>query len=152
MNMAENFKPFQSEPALNKKHLTGNQGYVYIAEIVQSGHIKIGRSKTPTKRIKHFSTIMPVDIQIVSWFYADDCVQAEATLHKNLDLYRVTGEWFQVTKGIYNQLKRAFCYIDGRFCTVDEIELTCCEVAVRESRKQGIERGEIALLYDHLPY
>ena len=143
---------FQLEPSLKTKYLKGNEGYIYIAKIEETGHIKVGRSKTPTKRIKHFDTIMPVKVHIVSWFYADDCVAAEAWLHEHLKDFRVKGEWFDVPELIQINLLSTFCYIDGKFHLVEEIEKNCCEQAIYDFVSACVSSGYLLRPVNDLPY
>lgn len=104
-----------------KRNLANKEGYVYIARC-DTGHIKIGRSKSPNKRIKHFDTIMPVSVSLMSWFYADNYLAAESLLHRQLDTYREKGEWFKLPPEMIKELLSIFCYIDGDFCTIDTIK------------------------------
>ena len=142
----------KAEPFLKPKNLIGNQGYICIAEIPETGHTKVGRSKTPTRRIKHFDTIMPLEVRVVSWFYADDYVAAEAWLHDYLKDYRIKGEWFDIPEMVIYNLLNTFCYIDGIFHMTQDINKDCCEQAIYDFVKDAIESGEFLRTVDHLPY
>ena len=70
-------------------------GFVYLAKS-DTGHYKIGRSKNPYGRIKHFDTIMPVKVEIIHYFPCDDPALIERTLHGMLALHKAAGEWFNL--------------------------------------------------------
>lgn len=95
--------------------LTGSkEGYVYIAAL-DSGHIKIGKSRAPWERIKHFNTIMPLPVHTLYWFYCDNCAAAESSLHQRYKKYRTVGEWFDLP---YWELERCLefhCFWEGDF-------------------------------------
>ena len=86
-------------------------GWVYLAKS-DTGHYKIGRSKNPFSRIKHFDTIMPVGIKIVAMVPSDDYVELERRWHMVFDKYRVTGEWFDLPEDIVENIKRVVAYLD----------------------------------------
>ena len=73
-------------------------GYIYLAKS-DTGHYKIGRSKTPEDRVEHFNTKMPVEVKMIYFFGADDYKEAEKRLHDKYDESRETGEWFNLTAG-----------------------------------------------------
>lgn len=89
-------------------------GWVYIAKS-DTGHYKIGRSKTPVERVKHFDTIMPVEVAVVSMIPCDDTKAAEKRLHKMYDRYREKGEWFIIPDKYLGSLLNFICYLNGEF-------------------------------------
>ena len=89
-------------------------GYVYLAYI-STGHYKIGISKNPEARIKHFDTLMPVDVEIVHSFHADDARQAESMLHETYEHRHKKGEWFSLTFENVEEIKEIKAFRDGEF-------------------------------------
>ena len=87
------------------------EGYVYLAEA--AGFYKIGISKAPDERIKHFSTIMPIDVNIVHVFWADDYKAAENWLHKAYESWRYRGEWFKLPDGLVELIKQIAAFVNG---------------------------------------
>lgn len=92
-------------------------GWVYIAKS-DTGHYKIGRSKTPVERVKHFDTIMPVEVKVIAMIPCDDYVAAEKLLHwqygEHKD-FRVKGEWFSIPDFFADRLTSIICFLDGEF-------------------------------------
>jgi len=91
-------------------------GYVYLAEA--GGYHKIGISITPPDRIKHFDTIMPIDVELVCYFEADNAAWAENILHRYFEKYRHKGEWFKFGEYAYywiEILNRIRAFRNGHF-------------------------------------
>jgi len=93
-----------------------NEGYIYLAEAVSK--YKIGRSKEPADRINHFDTQMPVDVEELHRFKADDYVAAEDQLHEWAKKQRVTGEWFDLSEEAVAIIQDIAEYRDGEFIGV----------------------------------
>lgn len=89
-------------------------GWVYVAKS-DTGHYKIGRSRTPVDRIKHFDTIMPVEVSIIAIIPCEDHREAEIKLHQMYSQYRVKGEWFSIPDNYISYLVDCLCYVNGDF-------------------------------------
>lgn len=73
-------------------------GYVYIIrEMDISGYYKIGRSKSPIRRIADFRLVLPFNIEVVHLIQTNDCANLERVLHMHFASKRVRGEWFALT-------------------------------------------------------
>lgn len=92
----------------------GQKGYVYLA-YCDTGHYKIGVSKKPDQRIKHFDTQMPVEITKVYTFYSDDCYRTESILHKRFEMKRHKGEWFNLDDHDIRLIKTIGSFQEGFF-------------------------------------
>lgn len=92
-------------------------GYVYLAIIKKLDKYKIGRSKTPQKRIKHFDTKMPVKVDQVSTIRADNDRVAENILHEACESegWRVNGEWFELPEEVVSAFCDAKSFFRGKF-------------------------------------
>ena len=90
------------------------KGHVYLAK-ADTGHYKIGLSKRPEKRIKHFDTQMPVDVVMVYSFPATDCYAAEKALHEEYADVRVNGEWFDLDLPAVQHIQSIKRWEDGQF-------------------------------------
>jgi hypothetical protein len=88
-------------PPLNS---SPNHGFVYLA-YCSTGHYKIGFSKQPDKRIKHFDTQMPVDVTIIHTIETDDAPELEKVLQRHYRPKRQKGEWFALEKRDVETLK-----------------------------------------------
>lgn len=88
-------------------------GYVYLAYC--AGFFKIGRSTKPYGRIKHFDTIMPVDVEFVHSIPCDDYIEAERQLHEHYADLRFRGEWFDLSPIERNQIMAIERFAHGRF-------------------------------------
>lgn len=83
---------------------TPSPGHVYIVE--GNGLYKIGRTTRLTKRIKHFSTLFPFPITLVTTIPTDDPVALEKRLHQRFSELRRTGEWFALSETDLSYIRR----------------------------------------------
>ena len=97
-----------------QRKMLNRKGHVYLAE-ADTGHYKIGLSKRPDERIKHFDTKMPVTVEKVHSFPADDSYAAERTLHEWLDEWRGEGEWFDLSDLQVKRIKMITRFEDGDY-------------------------------------
>ena len=70
-------------------------GYVYLAGN-DTGHYKIGVSTKPFKRVKHFNTIMPVEVFPIHFIPCVRFRELENELHHLFANQRHKGEWFEL--------------------------------------------------------
>lgn len=98
------------------------EGYVYLASIKELGKYKIGRSITPEKRIKHFDTKMPVEVNQISTIRADNDHVAESILHEACESkeWRVKGEWFELPEDVVDAFCDAKSFFRGKFYSNEE--------------------------------
>ena len=73
-----------------------NKGFVYLA-YSDTRHYKIGRSKKPNSRIRHFDTIMPVEVKPLHFIQCSDCIFIERYFHDIFIDSRLKGEWFSLS-------------------------------------------------------
>ena len=79
------------------RYLEERQACVYFIENA-AGHVKIGRSTDPDRRLKSLQTgnSDPLTLVHVGWFHSEEEARhCEEELHYRLDAWRVRGEWFQ---------------------------------------------------------
>lgn len=88
-------KPLKKYRPPNK--IDRNIGYIYLIEEKSEGHIKIGRSKNLSNRLKTFNVKLPFKIDYIYSFKTPDCIYAERELHKHFGANRVNGEWFKLS-------------------------------------------------------
>lgn len=91
-------------------------GYVYLAHMPATGHYKIGYSKTPAARVNHFDVQMPVKVNLVHSFPADDAHACEQWIHAWAEPWRVpnTREWFDLPGSQVLMIKYYRGYEDGQ--------------------------------------
>jgi len=93
-------------------------GFVYLA-YCETGHYKIGRSKNPSDRIKHFDTQMPVEVSTIHTFPAETYRLAEEQLQSECSQFHEKGEWYDLPPDYVDAIKRIekhkddFYYHDG---------------------------------------
>ena len=90
-------------------------GWVYLIKCCETGHYKIGISKDPDSRITAFSTTMPLTIEKIHVFKAEDYRSAEVALHERYENQRYRGEWFTLTKEDVKDITKISAYKDGQF-------------------------------------
>lgn len=99
---------------LNDNNKDDNSGFVYLA-YAETQDYKIGRSKNPDDRIKHFDTQMPVEVSKVHTFPATDANESERLLHEWCEDRQVKGEWFNLEEQHVDVLKAISEFEDGAF-------------------------------------
>jgi hypothetical protein len=91
-----------SKPALRMRFM--REGFVYFAQAVKSGFIKIGFSILPPRRIANLQTASFERLRLVS--YLRGTMRTESELHKRFAAHRLIGEWYRpngpVLRLIYN--------------------------------------------------
>lgn len=118
-------------------------GDIYIARS-DTGHYKIGISKTPQERIRHFDTIMPVSVELIHRIPSDDCKGGEALIHQSLARFRFKGEWFDLPEKVVTVLCGVTAYFGGGwYQKMDTVSRTLFELE---------RNGSIAWTYAELPY
>lgn len=118
-------------------------GDVYLAKS-ENGFYKIGISKDPRGRIKHFSTIMPLEVEIIHTFASDNCREAEAALHRMHDCCRARGEWFSLSEQDVYFITSITAYFEGQF----HFEMSSEDRAISEL----FRTGRICWTEAELPY
>lgn len=93
---------------------TDPSGYVYLAHMPATGHYKIGYSKTPEARVSHFDVQMPVEVNLLHSFPADDARACERWIHEWAKPWRVNGEWFALPEGQALMIQYYRGYKDGK--------------------------------------
>ena len=73
-------------------------GFVYLIGSPNFGWYKIGKSITPTVRVKDLGILLPFKIEIISVWAANNHHLMEKTLHEIYSANRINGEWFEFTK------------------------------------------------------
>jgi hypothetical protein len=68
--------------------------HLYFIQSKDTGHIKIGRSVNPQKRIKALQTGSHKELRLIAYF--EGLGWREPIIHRDLDRWRVKGEWFEV--------------------------------------------------------
>ena len=77
--------------------------YVYL---IKTDHgIKIGKSRSPEKRIHNISTKIPFKIMKSEYFVVENMSKTESSLHTKYKEYRLNGEWFNLTEKQYSEIK-----------------------------------------------
>jgi hypothetical protein len=66
--------------------------HLYFIQSDVTGHIKIGRSVDPQRRIRALQTGSPHKLKLVHYF--EGLGWREPALHEELSRWRVEGEWF----------------------------------------------------------
>lgn len=80
------------------------RGYVYLAKD-ENNLYKIGKTKSPQKRLAALSLNLKKDITLVHTIVTDDYTQLERDFHNMFDGLRVHGEWFALAPHNVDQFK-----------------------------------------------
>lgn len=86
------------QAAFDWPRLRGSVGYLYAFGC--EGHIKLGKSQNPERRLEQLSTAAPQPITklLIRRVPACSLAYTEAWLHQRFADYRVHGEWFSVSE------------------------------------------------------
>lgn len=68
--------------------------YIYVIEDLDSGRIKIGRSKDPSSRLKQIQTGNPNTLKLGMVKERAYSSKFESWLHREFSANRLNGEWF----------------------------------------------------------
>ena len=92
-----------------------NPSFVYLVLDERTGHVKIGRSKTPSARERTLQSENP-DHRMLFRYPADAALELE--LHHQFAEYRVRGEWFKLSAQHIESIRRRLLSenIKGRPC------------------------------------
>lgn len=93
----------------------GTFGYIYVIRLLDSQYLfttksrkgcsfKIGKSRTPDIRTKTLGVLMPYDTEIITIFPAMDMSWAERYIHEKLAHQHTNGEWFALTRPMFEWL------------------------------------------------
>ncbi|WP_171898770.1 GIY-YIG nuclease family protein [Curtobacterium sp. UCD-KPL2560] len=80
---------------------------VYFVQQGDNGPIKIGASRSFTKRLKTLRTNSPVELHVLGTFPGG--FDAERDLHHELADHRLEGEWFAPSPPVLSALRRLAC-------------------------------------------
>jgi hypothetical protein len=84
-----------------KKRAASNRVYFIASE---SGPIKIGKARSPKKRLKSLQTGHHEKLQILAWCWGGE--EVEKAYHKRFDDRRLNGEWFERCPEILAEIDR----------------------------------------------
>jgi hypothetical protein len=77
-----------------RSEVHGNpKDYIYVVQRGIGGPIKVGFSRTPTRRISELQRQSPEPLVLREIYLGDR--RCEASIHQELAPYRMNGEWFQ---------------------------------------------------------
>jgi len=89
-------------------------GYIYLIK-AETGHCKIGRTKSIKNRMEFFGVKLPFKFDIIHTFPADDMYDAERDLHSIFAEKRTNGEWFHLTDEDVSRISGISQYREGFF-------------------------------------
>lgn len=76
-------------------HKSMDKKFVYVIEEVETGRIKIGRSKNPESRMRQLKTGNPNTLRIAMKKERAYSAKFETWLHQQFSKNRTGGEWFE---------------------------------------------------------
>ncbi|MGW2048608.1 GIY-YIG nuclease family protein [Streptomyces sp. NPDC001858] len=86
-------RPADIPPRSPKQTAIGTKPHTYLIAADGTQLVKIGIAKDPMRRLRELQTGQPMDLHLL-WSMAGDY---ERDLHVHFDVYRVRGEWFDLT-------------------------------------------------------
>lgn len=76
-----------------------HDGYVYV--LSAGPYVKVGRTKTPDRRIKTLKIQLPFAVELEAVIPCENHVLAEQYLHHFMRRERANGEWFDLSDDPY---------------------------------------------------
>jgi hypothetical protein len=83
--------------------MSGEQTFIYFAQMRGSAVIKIGRARNPVARVASFSTGNPFPLQLLGAI-PETAFCTETHIHRRFDQCRLSGEWFVLLPDIQEYL------------------------------------------------
>lgn len=99
------FHKGQTDAFVRVRKSCSEESFLYFIEALQTGFIKIGRSKDPERRLSQLSTGNPSELVILGKISGG--LELEAELHKIFTHLRKRGEWFKVSDELRSFIKEA---------------------------------------------
>jgi hypothetical protein len=87
------YRAKRSKGKRSRKPGVNTAGFVYVLKS-PLGAFKIGRTKSPDKRLKRIEVKMPFEVELVTLVQTDDMYELEISLHERFAGKHVNGEWF----------------------------------------------------------
>lgn len=117
---SEPYQPRQRKPPIRIHELADRvfpcsdpvTGYVYLAQPVEGGLIKIGWTERPRERLAGLNHFWQ-EVKFLALIPTVDPITLERRLHKLYDDKRVRGEWFSLTTEDIDRLEEA-CSLSTR--------------------------------------
>jgi len=83
-------------------------GYIYLLAGREdgTGYYKIGRTKNPDSRIRQLGILLPYPVELEHLIPCENTRSAEKALHNAFAPRRTNGEWFILTEGDVEDIKR----------------------------------------------
>jgi hypothetical protein len=73
-------------------------GFVYLVQQASTSYFKIGKTKTPYKRMQKLQTGCPTELVIRERIFSLNCQKLETSLHEHYSRCWVRGEWFNMSE------------------------------------------------------
>ncbi|HAX79884.1 MAG TPA: hypothetical protein DCY88_29625 [Cyanobacteria bacterium UBA11372] len=71
------------------------QGYIYLIHAEGSNYYKIGKTKSPDRRLLQIAPQMPFTCKFIRVWHSNFMSLAEKYLHQSFKKFRANGEWFE---------------------------------------------------------
>jgi hypothetical protein len=81
----------KEEPYTSQKD---GPGYVYFIQNTRDSLIKIGKSLSPSKRLRELQTGCGFDLRLITQEFVNKMLESERYLHERFERDHVKGEWF----------------------------------------------------------
>lgn len=105
IGLKEDIKALNTEIKRLSKAPRQESGYVYLLKMVNGEYWKIGRTKTPNKRISTFDVKLPFPVECEHLIETKNMYTLESELHKKFASKRVQGEWFLLAQEDIDYIK-----------------------------------------------
>ena len=90
----------REQQRLDERPAPTQRGFVYLLRDATRGHLKIGRSIDPTRRLQALARAQSVPPELVASTEVADAKGVELDLHRRFAHLRLNGEWFHASEEI----------------------------------------------------
>lgn len=121
------------------------QTFIYAIYNINKNEVKIGYSIDPIKRLAQLQCGTTDKLNLLVTFLGD--INIESALHKKLEAYSVSGEWFQNNKAVLIELEKALTSSLIAIASDEDVEIKYVEHRLLETilntRKSQVTIPEI---------
>lgn len=122
-------------------------GFVYV--LISSGYFKIGRSKSPQRRLSDLQMATPHKIDLYMHVHTERPDYVEKELHLRFHNKRKRGEWYELSNEDLYELERLMTLV-GKIHynkNVKRIKYSFRDEGIKNMRQEGATYAQIAKSY-----
>lgn len=134
-------------------YIIGNNMRLFTKKHNEIRFIKVGISQDPEKRLKQLQTGCPFPLAIIKLFKHDDARYLEQELHKDLERYNTSGEWFMIPQsGLTSTIKHLSKLVDSKKPNIKISSADRYKTHLSKLKKRGLLTTDTLWSYVNAPF